>query len=149
MFVAIAFAIPVFLDLVTDSLFPIMGIDFPGLGAISASFTSFLVVYAMLKYKLFGFRPEIAAENIFSTMLESVMLVNLEGVIVKVNRALLLVSGCREDEVLGKSITDVVEDASVIGRGYSSVSIYGSDKDPEYFWLIAGLTWHGHLGRDR
>ena len=116
MVIAVAFAIPVCLDLVTDSIFPVIGINFPGLGAISASLTSILVVYAMLKYELFGFRPEIAAENVFSTMLDSVILVNLNGVIVKVNRALLNVTGYMENELLGKSVGEMIQKAGVLSK---------------------------------
>jgi PAS domain S-box-containing protein len=118
-FVAIGFGIPVFISLITDSIFPVIGFPFPVLGNISGSVTSFFVVYAMLKYELFGFRPEIAAENVFSAMLDSAILVNLQGVIVKVNRSLLEVSGCTEDEVIGQSLSKVVQDAGVMGKGKS------------------------------
>ena len=69
----------------------------------------------MLRYELFGFRPEIAVENVFSTMADAVLLTDLQGMIVKVNRALLEISGCSEDEMLGKSISDVVQRAGVNG----------------------------------
>ena len=98
-FVALAFAVPICLSLITDSLFAVMKVNFPGIGAISGSFASFFVLYAMWRYKLFGFSPEIAIENVFSTMVDAVILTDLEGKIVKVNRALLQISGCTENEV--------------------------------------------------
>jgi two-component system sporulation sensor kinase C len=122
-FITIAFAIPIFVDLVTDSLFPIMGIDFPGFGAISASLTSFFVVYAMVKYELFGFRPEIAMENVFSTMLDSVVLVNLQGVIVKVNRALIEDSGYSENDMVGKTISEISQKARILNDSYTTQQI--------------------------
>ncbi len=122
-FVAVAFAIPICLSLLTDSLFPFMGVNFPGLGAISGSLVSFFVVYAMWRYELFGFRPEIAADNIFSTMLDSVILVNLQGVIIKVNQSLLKVSGYKEDELVGKSISEMVQKASVLSQGNTTPQI--------------------------
>jgi len=147
-FIAVAFAIPIFLDLVTDSLFPIMGIDFPGLGAISASFTSFLVVYAMLKYELFGFRPEIAAENVFSTMLDSLILVNLRGVIVKVNRALLEVTGYAENELLGTSVGEMVQKAGVLSKGNTTPEIIaGLRKQREV--KNYEIKFHTKLGQEK
>ncbi len=113
-FVAVAFAIPVFLALVTDSLFPFADINFPGLGAISCSITTFFVAYSMLKYELFSFKPEIAAENIFSTMSDAVILITLDGKIMKVNQALLDLIGYQEDEVVGKSVNEMLATVSVL-----------------------------------
>lgn len=122
-FITVAFGIPIFLDLVTDSLFPVMGINFPGLGAISASLTSFFVVYAMVKYELFGFRPEIAMENVFSTMLDSVILVNLQGIIVKVNRALVEDSGYNEKDMIGKTIGETTQKIKILNNAYTTQQI--------------------------
>jgi PAS domain S-box-containing protein len=122
-FVTIAFGIPILLDLVTDSLFPIMGIDFPGLGAISGSLTSFFVVYAMVKYELFGFRPEIAMENVFSTILDSVILVNLQGIIVKGNRAFVENSGYSEKDLVGKSISEITQKSRIFNNTYTTQQI--------------------------
>jgi hypothetical protein len=77
--VSFAFTAPIILALITDSVFPFAGIDFPGLGAILFSVTTFFVAYGMLKYELLSFRPEIAAENVFSTMSDAVLLVMLDG----------------------------------------------------------------------
>jgi two-component system NtrC family sensor kinase len=100
-----------------------MGINFPGLGAISASLTSFFVVYAMVKYELFGFRPEIAMENVFSTMLDSVILVNLQGMIVKVNRALVEDSGYDEKDMIGKTIGEIIQKIKILNNAYTTQQI--------------------------
>ena len=115
-FVALAFAVPVCLSLITDSLFAVMKVNFPGLGAISGSFASFFVLYAMWRYELFGFRPEIALENVFSNMVDSVVLVDLRGVIVKVNRSLVELSGYSEVDIIGKTVTTIVQKATVLGK---------------------------------
>lgn len=115
-FVAFGFMVPILLSLVTDSIFPAMNVDFPGLGSISGSITSVFVVYAMLKYNLFSFRPEIAAENIFSTMPDSVILVNLEGKIMKVNRSLMELTGYSEQEMVGEAISKMLEKANVLNQ---------------------------------
>jgi PAS domain S-box-containing protein len=115
-FVAAGLAIPIFISLVTDSIFVVIGVNFPVLGSIAGTLTSLFVVYAMVRYELFTFRPEIAAENIFSSMLDSFLLVNLDGVVVKVNRSLVEMSGYSENLVLGKSISEIVEKAKVLGK---------------------------------
>jgi PAS domain S-box-containing protein len=112
--VAAAFTIPIFFALVTDSLFPFAGIDFPGLGAISCSLTTFFVAYSMLKYELFSFRPEIAAENIFSTMSDSVMLITLDGKVMKVNPSFQNLTGYPEKEVVGKPVSELLKAANVL-----------------------------------
>ncbi|MCW4003541.1 MAG: ATP-binding protein [Candidatus Bathyarchaeota archaeon] len=114
--VAVAFTIPIILALITDSLFPFAGIDFPGLGAISCSITTFFVAYGMLKYELFSFRPEIATENIFATMSDSVILLTLDGKIMKVNQAFKDLTGYSEKEVIGKTINELLRMANVLNQ---------------------------------
>lgn len=106
--VTVAFAIPVFLAVITDSLFPFLGIDFPGLGAISCSLTALFVAYGMLKCELFSFNPEIAAENIFSAITDSVLLARLDGKIMKVNQAFLDLTGYQEAEVENRPIDELL-----------------------------------------
>ena len=114
-FVALAFSIPIFVSLITDSIFVVAGFSFPPLGSIAGTVTSLFVLYAMIRYKLFSFRPEIAFDNIFSSMLDSIVLVDLEGVIVKVNRSLIELSGYGEAELIGKSISELINKANVSG----------------------------------
>jgi drug/metabolite transporter superfamily protein YnfA len=72
--IAVGFFIPIVVSLFTDSIFPVMGLDVPVMGPIFASVSSIFVVYAMIKLELFKFTPEIAAENVFSTMPDAVIL---------------------------------------------------------------------------
>jgi PAS domain S-box-containing protein len=115
-FVTLAFALPVFFAIITDAFFPFAKVDFPGLGAISCSLTAFFVAYSMLKYNLFSFRPEIAAENVFSTMSDSVILVMLDGKIVSVNQAFLDLTGYNETDVRGKSINELLKASNTLNQ---------------------------------
>jgi PAS domain S-box-containing protein len=117
LFIAFGFTVPVLLSLVTDSIFPALNVGFPGLGSISGSITSVFIVYAMLKYNLFSFRPEIAVENIFSAMPDSVILVTLDGTIVKVNQSFLELTGYRKEEVDGKTVKEMLEKSSLANQG--------------------------------
>jgi PAS domain S-box-containing protein len=116
-FVAFGFIAPTLLSLVTDSIFPAINIEFPGLGSISGSITSVFVVYAMLKYNLFSFTHEIAAENIFSTMPDSVILITLEGKIARVNQAFLELTGYLKEEVTGKTLKELLSKSSLANQG--------------------------------
>lgn len=122
-FVAIGFSIPVFLSILTDSLYPVMGVNFPPLGNISCSLMAFFVAYAIVKHELFGLNPDIAAENLFSTMPDSVILVNLDGKVIKVNRSLLELTGYTEDELVGQSIRKMAQKAMVLNKGNATPQI--------------------------
>ncbi len=122
-FVAFGFAIPVFVSIITDSVFPVMGVNFPPLGNVSSSLTAFIVAYAIVKHELFSLNAEIAAENIFSTMPDSVILTNLEGVIVKVNPSLSELTGYHEKELVGKTIREMLEKAGVLNKGNATPQI--------------------------
>lgn len=61
------------------------------------------IVYAIAKYRLMVVTPYTAAENIISTMADSLILLDMEGNITTVNEALLDLSGYKRDELKGKS----------------------------------------------
>jgi PAS domain S-box-containing protein len=121
--VTLAFFIPVFFAVLTDSIFPFAGIDFPGLGALSCSLTAFFVAYGMLKYELFSFRPEIAVENILSSISDSILFVRLDSKILKVNQAFTVLTGYSEEEVIGKSINELLDATGATPNPGNTVSI--------------------------
>ena len=49
-------------------------------------------------------------------MPDSVILVNLEGKIMKVNRSLVELTGYSEDEVVGESISKMLQKANVLNQ---------------------------------
>jgi len=122
--VAFAFTIPIFFALLTDSLFPFTGIDFPGVGAILFSLTTFFVAYGMLKYELFSFRPEVAMESIFANMTDAVILVMLDGKVMKVNQSFLDLTGYSEEEVVDKSINEVLAMTNALNQENSTPRLF-------------------------
>ena len=110
-FVTIGFAIPIFTYLVTNMVFPSFAIDIPNLGHIAILFFGGFVGYAILKYELFTFDAAIAAENIISTMPDSLILADMNGKMLKVNKRLVSFLGYEEDELIGKSITKLYLDS--------------------------------------
>jgi len=62
------------------------------------------IVYAIAKYKLMVITPAAAAENIVSTIADSLILLDREGNITTVNKATLDLSGYGKDELKEKSV---------------------------------------------
>jgi PAS domain S-box-containing protein len=103
-FVTVGFAIPIFTYLVTNIIFPSFAINVPNLGHIAILFFGVFVSYAIVKYELFTFDAAMAAENIISTMPDSLILANMDGKILRVNKRLVDFLGYEESELIDKSI---------------------------------------------
>jgi PAS domain S-box-containing protein len=103
--VAIAFGIPVFTYLITNVVFPIAGIDTPNLGHFAILFFTVFVSYGIWKHELFTFDAAVAAENIVAMIPDSLILADMTGKILKVNKRLVKFSGFNKDELIGNSMT--------------------------------------------
>ncbi len=103
--VAIAFGIPVFTYLVTNVILPYYGTDTPNLGHFAVLFFTVFAGYGILKYELFTFDAALAAENIVAMIPDSLILADMKGKILKVNKCLVKFSGYNEDELIGNSMT--------------------------------------------
>ncbi|MDD3032015.1 MAG: PAS domain S-box protein, partial [Atribacterota bacterium] len=88
-----------------DVIFPVFTIlKIPSLTDLIALFWAGGLVYAIVKYKFMIITPATAAENIISTMADSLILLDREGKIVDINKAMLDLSGYSTNELKGKSI---------------------------------------------
>ena len=97
--------VSVFLSTLTDIILPVLNIyTLPSLGNVFSLIWASGIVYAIAKYKLMVITPAAAAENIISTMTDSLILLDREGNIVNVNKAALDLSGYGKNELKGKSI---------------------------------------------
>lgn len=103
--VTAGFGVPIFTYIVTNILFPLFEINIPNLGHLSILFFGSLVGYAILKHELFTFDAAMAAENIISTMPDSLVLADIDGQMRRVNKRLLHFFGYKEKELIGRSIT--------------------------------------------
>jgi diguanylate cyclase (GGDEF)-like protein/PAS domain S-box-containing protein len=90
----------------TDVILPELNIrTIPNsLGNMSTLIWAFGIVYAIAKYKLMVITPAAAADNIISTIADSLILLDKEGNIASVNKATLDLSGYGKDELKGKSV---------------------------------------------
>jgi len=101
----VAALIPLILSTLTDVILPELNIQtIPSLANVITLIWASGITYAVVKYKLMVITPVIAAENIISTMADSLGLLDREGNIVSVNKATLDLSGYRKSELEGKSV---------------------------------------------
>ena len=106
-FVAVGLAFPVILSIITDTILPMTNIAFPSLENISGCIFAGFIGYGIWRYDLFRLNPEIAAENIFAIIPDSLILASLDGKIVQVNEALLKILGFTKKEVIGKNFVEL------------------------------------------
>ncbi len=104
---SIGLCIPVIAYATTNIAFPQFGIQIPNLGNISTGFLILPAAYAMWKYELFNINPALAAENIISTMPDSLVLADLNGKIIKVNKALVDFLKYSEIELIDRTIPEL------------------------------------------
>ena len=104
-FVAIGFAIPVTAYITTNMLARAFNMDIPNLGIVSTLFFSIFVGYAIVKHELFTFDAALAADNILSTMPDSLILADIGAKMLRVNEHLVNFTGYTEKELIGESIT--------------------------------------------
>lgn len=96
---------PLFLGTANSLIFQQLGLHFiPSLGNVVVLIWAFGVVYAIVKYKFLTITVATAAENILATMADSVILLNPKGKIVRVNQAVIDLSGYQKHELHGKPL---------------------------------------------
>ncbi len=104
-YVTIGFAIPIAAFISTNMVARMIDMSIPNLGFIATLFFSGFVGYAVVKYDLFTFDAALAAENILTTMPDSLILADVKGKILRVNERLANFVGYEKEELIGKSIT--------------------------------------------
>ncbi len=105
-YVSVGFAIPIAAYIITNMIGRALEMDIPNLGIVATLFFSVFVGYAIVKHELFTFDAALAAENILSTMPDSLILADLNGKILKVNERFINFSGYPEKQLIGKAISN-------------------------------------------
>ncbi len=156
--VAVGFAIPIAAFIVTNILGRAIDVDIPNLGIVATSFFSCFVGYAIVKHNLFTFDPAIAAENIFSTMPDSLVLADMQGKIFKVNRRLVSLLGYSESELIGKIITVLCADSKTCENALNELTekkvarnlelAFKTKVGEERIILFSGSVVKNSMGRD-
>ncbi len=103
-FVSIAFSIPLVVSFISEILLTLSQVTVPDFSTISTATLCIFVGFAIWRYELFILNPVTAAENIVSTMPDSLILIDPQGKILAVNQRLGNLLGYTEDELIGKSV---------------------------------------------
>lgn len=104
--------IPLILSSATDVILPELGITVvPAVGNVIILAWAAGLVYAMTRYGLMTLTPAAAAEDILTTMGESLMLVSPDGRIITANREALRLLGYAKKELIGKEFSSIAVSA--------------------------------------
>ena len=84
--------------------------DIPNMGILSTLFLSGFVGYAIGRFDLFTFDAAFAAENIISTIPDSIVLTDVNKKILQVNGRLTSFTGYLKEDLIGQPITKLFEE---------------------------------------
>jgi PAS domain S-box-containing protein len=115
------------LGTVTDVILTLANIHIiPNIADTFMLIWSFAVVYAIARYKFLIITPATAADNILSTMYDSLILSNMEGEIITVNKAAAELSEYKPDELEGKPL-DILFKSEALTNGLFKRTVNQAD----------------------
>ncbi len=103
--VTVGFSIPIVTYIITNTFFPLLNIEMPNLGHAAVLAFGLLVGYSIYKYDLFSLDAALSADNILSIMPDSLVLADLNGVVINVNRKFTEFLGYEKNEVIRRHIS--------------------------------------------
>ncbi len=130
-FVSVAFSIPIVVSLASEFLPILSQFRVPDLSVISTTMLCIFVGYAIWKYELFALNPVTVAENIISTMPDSLILIDREGKILTVNQSLVNLLGYTEAELIGKSVDVLFKEEQFMSKKLERLFRKGGFKNHE------------------
>jgi len=102
----------------------------PNIASILVLIWSIGLVYAITKYGFMTITPAAAAEDILATMADSLILINPDKKIIRVNKATLDLLGFKEEELIGKPIDNILNGHSLFkGEQFERLIKEGQTKD--------------------
>jgi len=109
------------LGTMTDVALPMLGIGaIPPLADVFILIWAVGLVYAVKRYGFMGLTPATAAEDILSTVADSLMLIGLDGKIIHANRKVHDLLGYTEEELKGRDIVSIlsgIEMSAIVESG--------------------------------
>lgn len=106
-------AIPFLLNLITQTILPMAGINIvPGdIGQIYSLIMIFGVYYAITEYSFMNISPSIIIDDILNEMMDLMIIVNINGDVIKANTQALSLLDYKEEELINKSILNLINNA--------------------------------------
>ena len=103
-YVAIGYFVSVLVGLLTERILPMFKIKLPELTITTINLQNSFIAYAIWKYNLFILNPATAAENIISVMPDALILFDVSGKILTVNKFLLTLLGYKKEELIAQQV---------------------------------------------
>ena len=82
----------------------VLALDIPDVTPISGTVWSVGIFYAIIKYRMMAMTPSFIAENLFQTIIDSVILTNPDGIILSVNPETQTLLGYNEHDLIGQPL---------------------------------------------
>jgi two-component system cell cycle sensor histidine kinase/response regulator CckA len=92
------------------------------------------VVYAIARYKFLTITPATAADNILSTMYDSLILLNLKGEIITINNAAADLLGYKPDELKGEPVDLLFGKEELSEDWFKNIAHQGDLKNKEFIF---------------
>jgi len=113
--IAIASGIPFLLDLLTQTILPMFEAQIvPPMGQIYSLIMILGVYIAITKYRFMDIPVSAISDKILTEIMDLVIVLDPEGMIIKINSQALDLLGFNNDEVVNKSIMTIINDEQVI-----------------------------------
>jgi PAS domain S-box-containing protein len=106
---AFAFAFPIIAGGISEVLGPISGNRVMPLTSIFSTVTVIILGFEMVKHSFLGFTPALVSEKVIETMEDMLIVINKDCKIAFVNRATADKIGYRNEEMVGRNISDILE----------------------------------------
>ncbi|MFA6362262.1 PAS domain S-box protein [Methanoregula sp.] len=151
--IMIGFSVVVIVTFVSEIVFPFFQINLPTTETISILFFFALIGYAIWKYELFVVSPAMAADNIVSTMTDSLILLDNSHTIISVNDATLKILRYRKEELIGLPFSAIFSDPAGTEAILSGITVSGPVTDLETSYrskegIAIPISFSGSVIRD-
>lgn len=104
----IGFLFPLIGGSISEIIAPAFGVVMPPLTTILFSVTGICMVYAIEKYHFFSFSPALVLNEIFNVMNDLLIVTDIKGSVVLVNKHVSVLTGFSHEALQKKSIQDIV-----------------------------------------
>ncbi|MGB7789020.1 PAS domain S-box protein [Methanoregula sp.] len=109
-FILTGFSVVIIAGFMSQVIFPAFKIMIPESETIFFLFFSGMIGYAIQKHELFVINPAMAADNIVSTMTDSLILLDNSRTIISVNEATLKILRCHDKDLIGRPFSAIFSD---------------------------------------
>jgi diguanylate cyclase (GGDEF)-like protein/PAS domain S-box-containing protein len=113
--IALSSITPFVLNLITQTLLPIVGINFiPLMGQIYSLIMLWGVYYAIKTYQFMQIPSSLITTELFNEIMDVTFLIDVNGTITRINKKVFDLLGYKEKELINVSITNIIKEETFI-----------------------------------